>query len=224
VVVWIALAYVVLGAAGLTLATASGYASPVFPAAGMALAAVLWFERGAVLGIWMGAVLVNLIPAWLTGTLGLTSTVLALLIATGATAQAWAGSWMVSRWLGPAWQDLEYERDTFLFLVLGGVMACALSPTIGVTGLSVAGIVPRTEFLFTWWIWYVGDTLGVLVFAPLTLCLLNASGARASSSPCCSSCALRLWPFTVPPGGKDRCRRTSFRAMPSPLPSVSTTA
>ncbi|MCE5284202.1 MAG: CHASE domain-containing protein [Deltaproteobacteria bacterium] len=172
-VVWIALAYVLLGAAGLTLATASGYASPVFPAAGMALAAMLWFERRAVPGIWMGAVLVNLIPAWLTGTLGLTSTVLALLIATGATAQAWAGRWLVSRWLGPAWQDLEYERDTFLFLLLGGVMACALSPTIGVTGLFVAGIVPKTEFLFTWWNWYVGDTLGVLVFAPLTLCLLN---------------------------------------------------
>ncbi len=172
-VVWIALAYVLLGAAGLTLATASGYASPVFPAAGMALAVVLWFERRAIPGIWLGAVLVNMIPAWLNGALGLTTVAVALLIATGATAQAWAGRWLVSRWLGPGWRDLEYERDTCLFLLLGGVLACVVSPTIGVTSLCFAGIIPRFEFLFTWWNWYVGDSLGVLVFAPLTLCLLN---------------------------------------------------
>jgi hypothetical protein len=65
VVAFTALGYALLGAAGLTLATASGYASPVFPAAGLALACVLWFERRALPGIWLGAAVVNIFPALL---------------------------------------------------------------------------------------------------------------------------------------------------------------
>jgi hypothetical protein len=53
------------------------------------------------------------------------------------------------------------------------VLACVLSASISVTGLYAVGIIERAKFSFTWWNWYVGDVLGVLVFAPLTLCLLN---------------------------------------------------
>jgi PAS domain S-box-containing protein len=167
-----ALAYALLGAAGLTLATASGYASPVFPAAGLALACALSFGRRALLGIWLGAVLVNMIPAWLHGAVSPSAAALSFWIAAGATAQAWAGAWLVTRWLGPAWRDLESDKDAFLFLFLGGGLACVLSAAIGVTGLFAGAIVQAADFLYTWWTWYVGDLLGVLVFAPLTLCLL----------------------------------------------------
>ena len=42
-VFFVGLAYVALGAVGLTLAIPPGYASPVFPAAGLALACALLF-------------------------------------------------------------------------------------------------------------------------------------------------------------------------------------
>ncbi|MGV8058173.1 MAG: PAS domain S-box protein [Smithellaceae bacterium] len=176
VMISIALAYALLGAAGLTFATASGYASPIFPAAGLALACALWFKGRALPGIWLGATVVNILPACINGTLSLTTTALAGLIATGATAQAWVGCWLVNRLLGPAWRDLENGQDISLFLLYGGVLAGILSSSIGVTGLYAASIVERTEFLFTWWNWYVGDVLGILVFAPLTLCLLHGPG------------------------------------------------
>ena len=172
-VAFVAFAYILLGAAGLTLATASGYASPVFPAAGLALACVLWFERRALPGIWLGAVLVNMLPAWLNSTLSPITIAISLLIATGATAQAWAGSWLVNRWQGTAWRDMEREQEVLGFLLLGGIVAVVLSPSFGVTALYAAGIIGSTEFFFTWWNWYVGDALGVFVFAPLTLCMLN---------------------------------------------------
>ncbi|MFH1028061.1 MAG: CHASE domain-containing protein, partial [Pseudomonadota bacterium] len=165
-----------LGAAGLTLAISSGYASPVFPAAGLALACVLWFDRRVLFGIWLGSALLNLSYAWLGGTLNPATAAVAAAIATGATVQAWAGGWLVNRWLGPAWRDLERGKDVFSFLLFGGVLACVLSASIGVTGLFAAGVIGRAELLFTWWNWYVGDVLGVLVFAPLTLCLLNGPG------------------------------------------------
>ena len=46
-ITFLALAYALLGAAGLTLAIPPGYASPVFPAAGLALAGALWWGRTA---------------------------------------------------------------------------------------------------------------------------------------------------------------------------------
>jgi PAS domain S-box-containing protein len=147
----------------------------VFPAAGLALACVLWFERRALPGIWLGAVFVNILPPWQNAVLNPTSVVLSLVIATGAVVQAWVGSWLVNRSLGSAWQALEQEQDIFVFLLQGGLLAGVLSPSIGVTMLYGAGIIEISEFPFTWWNWYVGDVLGIFVFAPLTLCLLNGS-------------------------------------------------
>ena len=170
---FLAPAYALLGALGLTLAIPPGYASPVFPAAGLALAATLWFGRRAVAGIWLGSAILNLAHAWLAGALTPTTVAVAAVIATASTAQAWAGSRLVNRRQGPAWRDLEQEQDAFRFLLLGGVLACLVSATLSVTGLYTVGIIGRAEVLYTWWNWYVGDTLGVLVFAPLTLCLLN---------------------------------------------------
>ena len=180
---FIALAYALLGAAGLSLATSSGYATPVFPAAGLALVCMLWFGRRAMLGIWLGAAFVNLLPAWLNGTLSQNTMMLALMIATGATAQACAGRLLVKRWLGTAWRELEREQDAFGFLLTGGVLACVLSASFGVTGLYAAGIIGRPDFLFTWWNWYVGDVVGVFVFAPLTLSLLNTPSGSWGDRP-----------------------------------------
>ena len=171
----IALAYALLGAIGLKLAIPPGYASPVFPAAGLALACVLLFDRRALFGIWLGSVLLNLFHTWQVGALNPATAAVAAAIATGSTVQAWTGGWLVNRLQGPAWRDLEREQDAFGFLLLGGILAALLSTSLGATVLYAAGIIESAEFLFTWWNWYVGDALGILVFAPLTLCMLNRS-------------------------------------------------
>jgi PAS domain S-box-containing protein len=172
-VILLAPAYMILGAAGLTLAIPPGYASPVFPAAGFALACGLWFGRGALLAVWMGSALLNLSHAWLGGTLSGATAAVAAVIATGAWVQAWLGCYLVNRWQGPAWMQLEREQDVFAFLLLGGVLAGMMSATISVAGLQLFGVIEPAVAPFTWWNWYVGDVLGILVFAPLTLCLLN---------------------------------------------------
>ncbi|WP_295447844.1 CHASE domain-containing protein [uncultured Thiodictyon sp.] len=172
-IAFLALAYALLGAAGLTLAIPPGYASPVFPAAGLALASALWWGRAALPGIWLGSAALNLAHASLGGTLTRATVGVALVIATGATTQAAVGAWLVKRRQGAAWQALDREQDTFRFLLLGGVLAGVVSASFGVTGLAVAGLIEGAGGAFTWWNWYVGDVLGVLVFAPLTLGLLN---------------------------------------------------
>lgn len=56
-VFFVGLAYVALGAAGLTLAVPPDYASPVFPAAGLALACTLLFGSRVLPAVWMASFL-----------------------------------------------------------------------------------------------------------------------------------------------------------------------
>ena len=172
----LALAYAFMGWVGLALAIPPGYASPVFPAAGLALGCVLWFGPTALAGVWLGSALLNLSNAWWLGTLTPSTAVMAIVISTGSTLQAWVGSWLVRRWQDLAWRTLEREQDIFVFLLLGGALAGVISSLIGVTALQAFGVIQRAEFLFNLWNWYVGDVMGVLVFAPLTLCLLSREG------------------------------------------------
>jgi PAS domain S-box-containing protein len=173
VVLPVAVGYLALGIVGLTLAIPPGYASPVFPAAGLALACLLHLGWRSLPGVWLGSAVLNLSHAALGGTLTPATAALAALIATGASAQAAAGRILVLRWQGSAWKEMEREQDAFSFLFLGGVLACLVSASVSVPGLLAVGVIDRAEFLFTWWNWYVGDALGVLVFAPLSLCFLS---------------------------------------------------
>ncbi len=171
----IAIAYVALGAFSLAFATAEGYASPIFPAAGLALAVALRFGRSALPGIWIGSASLNLGLAVVSGTLSPTTAAVAACIATGTTIQAWIGGTLIRRRLGNDWYSLERERTALVFLLLGGPLACLVSASVGIGSLSAFGILDQPALAFGWWNWFVGDTLGVLTFTPLCLCLLIRS-------------------------------------------------
>ena len=168
-----ALGYVVTGVAGLQLGVLQGYASPLFPAAGWALAALLVFDRRVLPAVWIGAFLTNLAVEIGNGAVWtMSSGAVAALIAVGACLQGWLGSVLVRRRLGEAWQQLENDGDIMAFSLFGGPLACIVSASVGVSALVAFGIVPGADFLFTWWNWWLGDTLGVLIGAPLGLLLL----------------------------------------------------
>ncbi|MDD5297505.1 MAG: CHASE domain-containing protein [Rhodocyclaceae bacterium] len=169
----IALIYALLGAAGLALGLAPNYASPLFPASGFALSAVLWFGTPALAWLWLGYVCMELVLHWNSGSIGMANLFLAAGMATGAALQAWVGNVLVRRGQGEAWRRLENEKEVAVFLMLGGVAACVISASFGSAALFLRGFVPASGVLHVWWTWYVGDVLGVLIFAPLTLLALS---------------------------------------------------
>ncbi len=166
------LIYAVLGVLGLTLAIPPGYASPVFPAAGMAVAFALHLGNRILPGIWLGSLAINVMVALQHGKTDTISLVMAGVLALGATLQAWASRTMVERWMGDTWRYLDSEKNIARFLVVTGPLACLIASTIGVSALYFAGVIPITEYPYSWWNWWIGDIIGVLVFAPLTLIFL----------------------------------------------------
>jgi signal transduction histidine kinase/CHASE1-domain containing sensor protein len=166
------LVYFGLGALGLSFAIDPGYASPIFPAAGFAVAILLWSDKRAWLSIWVGALALNLGTAWMHGDAGWRSVLIATGIASGSTLQALAAWSLVLRWVKNGWQTLENEADILRCLALAGPLACVISASVGVTLLYLMQIVHGADYLYAWWSWWSGDVLGVLVMLPLSLALL----------------------------------------------------
>lgn len=171
-IVALSLGYVALGWVGLALAIPPGYASPMFPAAGLALAMVLVGGYRTLPGVWIGSFCLNLLHSWNGASGGWTIALVPAMIGVGATAQAAIGAWLVQRRQGAQWRSMEREQEAFVFMVWGGLAAGVVSATLSVVSLVAMRVINPGEAGFTWWNWYTGDVLGVMIFAPLTLSFL----------------------------------------------------
>jgi PAS domain S-box-containing protein len=166
IVVLLALSYALVGRLALLLAIPPGYATAIFPPAGIAVAAILLWGWQCVPGVFIGSLAMNL---WISlGNAPLSPPVLMLsaCVAAGSTLQAGVGAVLVRRLLSPSLTLLE-ERETLTFMLLAGPVACLVSATFGVSSLVVGGVIPASEFVYSWFTWWVGDTIGVLITAPL---------------------------------------------------------
>ncbi|SEJ49218.1 PAS domain S-box-containing protein [Pseudomonas linyingensis] len=153
--------YVLAGMLGILLAQSTGYAVPVWPAAGMAVAVLLAWGQTCWPGLWLGGLLIEI---WLEPTLS--GAGLGLLTTSAATTQALLGAWLARLYLQGSW---PFSRDfgLALSLVSVGPLTCLVAPTLGTVVLVAGGRIASENLFSEWLLWWVGDSLGVLLFAPL---------------------------------------------------------
>ena len=166
------LAYFLTGQLALLLAIPPGYAAPIYPSAGLALAAVLVYGRGAILGTVLGAFAVNLLLGNPREVDSAAALLLPLANGLGAGLQAAVGAALV-RWRLPGPLVLGEPRDVAGFFLLGALVACLVNSSVSTLALSWAGVVPPGSRAFTWWTWWAGDALGVLIGAPIVLAAIG---------------------------------------------------
>jgi integral membrane sensor domain MASE1 len=162
--------YFIVGKLALLLVIPPGYATPVWPAAGIALAALLLFGYRLWPGVVLGSFLINFGTAFeASGTdLILKPLVLASSIGLGAALQAVVGTLLVRRYAGFPNTFTKVNEITKL-LAFGGPISCMISATAGTTSLVIGDEISWTEYWFSWCTWWVGDTIGVLIVTPLVL-------------------------------------------------------
>jgi signal transduction histidine kinase/CheY-like chemotaxis protein/HPt (histidine-containing phosphotransfer) domain-containing protein len=166
---------VLAGRLALLLALPPGYATAIWPPAGLALAALLARSTRLWPGVLLGSFLINV---WTSvEPLGFASALVALVIGLGSTIQALAGAALVRRWTGGS-IALNTTRDIAGFMVLGGPVSSTIAATVGVSTLWSAGLVPGPMLAFTWWTWWIGDTIGAVLVAPLALSWLAEPRAQ----------------------------------------------
>ncbi|ENO80382.1 EAL domain-containing protein [Thauera sp. 63] len=171
----VGLGYAISGWLSIKLAVPPGYTTPAFPPAGIALSAMLIFGARVWPGILAGALVVQFIAHL---AVGISQAPLAgLLIPTfGAVLQAAAGAWL-ARWLIGFPNRLDSPRTIVRFLVLVAPIGSLVNASLSVPALHAAGIITTQEMAFNWWTWWLGDTLGVIVMAPLMFVLFGRPSA-----------------------------------------------
>ena len=164
--------YFAAGKLALTLAFLNASASPVWPPAGIALAALLLLGYRVWPAIFFGAFLVNFATAGTIGT--------SLGIALGNTLEAVCGAWLVNRVAGGT-AVFEGAGRVFKF-ALAVVVSTILSPTIGLTSLALGGFASWSQYDKIWLTWWLGDVTGDLVMTPLVVLWCQKTTRRPANS------------------------------------------
>jgi MASE1/CHASE domain len=167
----VCLLYLACGWLGLLLSVPPGFAAPLYPAAGLALAFALVFGWRVLPAVAVGAMVVN---AFVTSDRGLTLAHwwVPVCIGLGSAAQAGFGLWAVRRWVRQP-MVLSEPRDIGLFFLLGGAVACLVSASCAALVLGLTGVLSAENWPLFWLTWWMGDTFGVLVAAPILLTLIG---------------------------------------------------
>lgn len=160
--------YVISGKAALMLALPPGYASAIFPPAGIAVAAAFITGRRALPGVFLGSFLLNIWVGY-SGShpIAVIGLVAALIISVASMLQAAWGGWALRRAIGyPA--AFDRARDIFKFLLLAPFI-CLVSASLSVGGLWVLGVFDTGSLAENWGSWWIGDSLGILMLLPITM-------------------------------------------------------
>ena len=161
-------AYLIAGRLGLMLAPLSGYASAIFPAAGVAVTAV-FIAGGAMLpGLFAASFLLEL---WFALTFGhgasTLGTLTALIFAAFPTARAAMG---VSPRRFPTVYPPIVDNGRYIGRFAFPVpLPCLATAGLPVGGLLLRGIFNRHNAPWNWISWWAGDTIGVLIMFPLIM-------------------------------------------------------
>ena len=157
-------AYFVAGKLGqATSNIRSGNLGPVWPAYGIALAAILLYGYR----VWFGVAAGAFVIAWLSPV----SAPAAAGQAAAATLAAVSGAFLLHRMKFQL--SLSRLQDALALIVVGAFGSAVLSATLGVSALYATHVQSYAGLGRAWLIYWLGDSTGVLLVTPLVLTLPN---------------------------------------------------
>jgi signal transduction histidine kinase len=139
--------------------------SLVWPASGIALAAVLLFGYKTWVGIFLGNLLYDYSQLYSGTNAFIVPLIVALTISVGSTLQALVGGYVIRKFSSPRY--FTTVKDVFIFLIPGTLFVCMIASSIGTIALYFAGGLQNTSSLLTWFTFWLGDFMGIYVFTPL---------------------------------------------------------
>ncbi|MEA2715304.1 MAG: two-component system, OmpR family, sensor histidine kinase VicK [Candidatus Parcubacteria bacterium] len=157
--------YVVAARYGLRFQYAGGLNSLVWAQTGLALAALLIFGYRLWPAILIGSFLVTYFDRDLPF-------LVSAVIAIGTVAARVSGLYFLRHFVEFR-KTFERLRDVFGFIFWGAVVSTFIGATIAVASQALSGIVSTHDMWNAWLAWWLGDTLGVLIFTPLILIIFR---------------------------------------------------
>jgi two-component system sensor histidine kinase/response regulator len=156
----IAIAYFLSARAGFAMAFATKQVTAIWPPTGIALGAFLLRGSRMWPGVFLGALIVNAVSHEPIYT--------AVGIAVGNTLGPLLGAYLLRHFVQID-ANLSRSKDVLGLAIFGSALAMLVTATNGVMNLVLGGIIPWQAVPSVWWLWWVGDTMGALLVAPLFL-------------------------------------------------------
>ncbi|MFN8179658.1 MAG: MASE1 domain-containing protein [bacterium] len=181
----LAACYVGAARFGVLLAWAPGNIAAVFPPAGIALAALLLGGLRLWPGIWVGSFVASLwfvddVASPFATSPASAAVAAAAMVAAGSTLQAVVGVLLIRRVALPV-RLFARPSDVARFTAVGASI-CMIGTTIGVTTLRIAGFASWSGYGMAWFMWYLGDLVGVLLLTPLVVSWSGRAPLRWSTA------------------------------------------
>ena len=174
----VATLYYVFGRIGLILASDPVFATIFWPGAGIALGAVYCCGYRLLPGVFFGAAAVNIMIAYPDNTLPMADLIVrSMLMGLAPAVQAFVSVFLLKKFIGQSVR-LETFKEVCFFTILAGPIGCLVSASVSQFILFSFGLMNWADLPLSWTTWYVGDMLGVLVFGPIFLVLLDHNISR----------------------------------------------
>lgn len=168
-IVILAAAYFLTARFGLMLDAVGGFASPVWPPSGIAIAVLAIFGARLWPGVAIGALAVNLaVGAPFAAACGM---------ATGNTLEALLAIALLAPGRGLR-GSFDRIGDALRFVLLAACVAPLASATIGVASGVLGGVIPMASAGHAWGSWWIGDFMGILVVTPLLVAWAGVARPR----------------------------------------------
>ena len=180
----IAFAYALGAKIAVSIPGVNKLATCVWPPAGIAQAAILLFGWRFWPGIALGVFFYETINLQVSLTLATISAFCACL-------QAFCAFTLLQKLkFRPS---LDRLIDVVNLIFCGAVVATQINCTLGTLRLCVTGLVDWNEYWQIRWNWYLGDTLGVLIFTPLLLIAYQKLAARHPQNTSSKTIVNTIW-------------------------------
>lgn len=162
--------FFVMGKLSLFMAIPPGFATAIFPPTGIALAFLYAYGINCLPGIFFGSFFLNITSQISAGGDSSSATlyVIPIIIGLGCAAQAVFG-YLFSRPFYNHQLPLVKVKEVIFFLLLAGPVSCLFNSIFATTVLYLNDQIDFKNVLFTWFNWWVGDTLGILLVFPILI-------------------------------------------------------
>ena len=165
----IALAYIAAAQLGLAAAGMNEAVTAVWPASGIAVAAVVLRGRSVWPAIAVGAFVANVLnssPPHIAAGIAVGNTIAPLVAGELLRKLDFRGA-------------IDRLRDVVMLVLVGGMGAMVASATLGIATLLLFG---QSADAQTWLVWWTGDAMGVILITPFVLTLFRNDGLLARRS------------------------------------------
>ncbi len=160
----LALVYFTTAQLGLSLAVLEHSVTVFWPPSGISLAVVLLYGYRMLPGVFIGSFCANWVSNLpLLGVFGMAS---------ASTLEALLGAYLLLQHKNFS-VDLRETRDIFRLLWRGGIISTLAGALIGVLSLVSVGAIQWSQYGQTMLLWWAGDALGLVLFAPIVIAYLH---------------------------------------------------